>query len=520
MTPPGQSKSNAIVMFGMTLLIAFCFGSSLTAWFHGDDFVHVALLSQERDGVMSNIWKGSLTGNAPDHNYRPIAYTAFYLLNTGDSAIYLRLFVLALHMLTTCLLFRVLQADGIDRLPAAGGALIFALHPGAQPTVLWVSALGDVLTTFFCILAISIYLEKPRGLLRISTLLLCYAGAALSKETGFVLPALLMLFAWKRNELFREWRSWLAFFVFGLLILVIRSHLLENFAAGPRTGHYFTPGLHTLLSLAKYAYALLIPFPWHWTYAHAWLAGFGLLAPVGIIILLARKGIIRGGMPLLVSAGMIALPLLPVINVFANWYLYMPMIGIGFIAAHILHALPRRGTMIISCVLVSWFGITGVYNSLNFVRAGNMEKALLAELAQKPENEFMAIGMPRQYRGVPMITFSHHLELALERYHGTTKSIALPTPAAYSCFAHEVTWNQTSPGILELKLPSATLDYFDLFKERGEPWRPYINVLKSNRWGFPVSLELTLPRTLPLYIYQGEGHGERFVRIEDKRIEL
>lgn len=499
---PRPDRRIGLDLVWIILVVAACYAPSVPAWFHGDDFVHLDLLSEHHPDMLNNIWKGALTGAAPDHNYRPLAYTTFYLFNDGSSAIPLRLFILLLHGITVLMLRQVLMEAGAGRLASAGGAILFALHPAIHVTVLWVSALGDVLATFFCLLALLCYQRLTRPVARNWLILLCYLGAMLSKETGFVLPGLLMLFSWRDRRLLKDAWLWCGMILLAALVLAVRTHLLGNLAAGSRTGYYFNPGMQTFVSIAKYAYALAVPFPWHWTYAHPWLAVSGLMVPIGAVVVLREAGWRDGGRDLIMAAGLMMMPLLPVINVYANWYLYMSAIGFGYAASRLFKVLPRNISLVILLTVGAWYGYTTVVASRAFFLAGKAEQAILTELANIPEHEFIVVGMPRQYRGVPMMTFSHQLQLALRRFRGVDKNIGLPAATALADLNDypEMSWRGDHQ--LQLAFSGRELSYFDLFRARGTPWKSNTRVITGNKWGLPVTISLELPDQCTIYAYE------------------
>ncbi|MBU4366027.1 MAG: hypothetical protein L6437_04450 [Kiritimatiellae bacterium] len=514
MQRPRPDRWIGLDLVWIILVVAACYAPSLPAWFHGDDFVHLDLLSEHRPNVLNNIWKGALTGEMPDHCYRPLANTTFYLFNEGSSAVPLRLFILILHGITVLMLRQVLLGAGAGRLASAGGAILFALHPAIHVTVLWVSALGDVLATSFCLLALLCYQRLTRPGPRNWLILLCYLGAVLSKETGFVLPGLLMLVSWRDRRLLKDARLWCGMILLAALVLAVRTCLIGNLAAGPRTGYYFNPGMQTFVSMAKYVYALAVPFPWYWTYAHPWLAVSGLMVPVGAAVVLWKAGWRDGGRDLIMVAGLMMMPLLPVINVYANWYLYMSAIGFGYAASCLFRVLPRNVSLVILFTVGAWYGYTTVDSSRTFLRAGEAEQAILTDLANIPEQEFIVVGMPRQYRGVPMMTFSHHLQLALRRFRGVDKNIELPATTALADLNDypEMSWREDHR--LQLAFSGRKLSYFDLFRTRGTPWKSHTRVITGNKWGLPVAISLELPGQRTIYACESAGQQPVFRKIE------
>ncbi|PIR15517.1 MAG: hypothetical protein COV48_13895 [Elusimicrobia bacterium CG11_big_fil_rev_8_21_14_0_20_64_6] len=124
---------------------------------------------------------------------------------------------IALHSITAALFFlacrRLLPRAKNIPFGAAGAALFFALHPLRVESVLWITERRDVLSGFFAVLSIYLWLEDRR---RISAL--AFLGAVLSKGTALaVLPFIFAVeMSVRRQDLRKTVASLLPHAVIGL----------------------------------------------------------------------------------------------------------------------------------------------------------------------------------------------------------------------------------------------------------------------------------------------------------------
>ena len=102
---------------------------------------------------------------------------------------------LLFHLANTLLLFLVLHRMTKALWQSAFVAALFALHPLHVESVAWVAERKDVLSTFFWMLTMGMYVSyvaKP-GLTRYLTLLLCFALGLMAKPMLVTLPFVLLL---------------------------------------------------------------------------------------------------------------------------------------------------------------------------------------------------------------------------------------------------------------------------------------------------------------------------------------
>ena len=100
-----------------------------------------------------------------------------------------------LHTASTVLLFLVLRRMTRAMWPSIGVALLFALHPLHVESVAWVSERKDVLSAFFWMLTIWLYISyaEKRTVFRYTLVMLSFLLGLMSKTMVVTLPVVLLL---------------------------------------------------------------------------------------------------------------------------------------------------------------------------------------------------------------------------------------------------------------------------------------------------------------------------------------
>jgi hypothetical protein len=175
------------------------------------------------DGVLiygnPNINPPTLTGLARHWNprdksniqmYDPLVFTTWWILAHGAQLQYADLIGASLnpeifhaanllvHWLTACVVLEILRRIGFKPWPAAAGAIIFAIHPLQTEPVAWATAMKDVLSGFFVMLAIWRYLaamemEGRPGRIHYGIATFLFLCALLSKPSTVVAPLIVIL---------------------------------------------------------------------------------------------------------------------------------------------------------------------------------------------------------------------------------------------------------------------------------------------------------------------------------------
>jgi len=297
-------------------------------------------------------WRIWFSLDAPSQ-YFPLTYTVFRLerMLWGLNPAGYHWFNLLLHASNAILLWRVLERMNFSGARLA--AVLFALHPVQVESVAWITELKNVLSLFFCLLAVIAWLrviEVDRGpdWRYYFAGLGCYALALFSKSTACTLPAALLLICWFRGLRVSFSRVLL---VFPFVALGMGMGLLamwwERFHQGTAGKTFALSVLERLLiashALWFYAGKLVWPYPLAFSYprwtlrmtdpdAYLWLLGGVVLA---VAIHLGRRRFGRGLPTAILFFALTLSPMLGFIMLYtfrytfvADHYQYVASIGL------------------------------------------------------------------------------------------------------------------------------------------------------------------------------------------------
>ena len=271
---------------------------------------------------------------------------------------------LILHLMSTLLLFWLFNRMTGTVWRSAFVALLFALHPLHVEPVVWITCRNTLLSSFFCILTLCIYVyytEKPAAR-RYLLVLFCFACAFMSKPVFVTLPAVMILLDYwplKRFELKKEnvisWqmKEKIPFFVLSAIFTVITIALRHNrshtrFPLDDRMANALVSFVTYLeKTLWPHDMAFFYPFPSH---VPVWqIIGAALL----IIFISSFVTVIMKRLPYLFVGWfwfmIIIFPVLGIIQdneqAMADRFHYLPSIGIGIMLAWGIPALFSRPTI-------------------------------------------------------------------------------------------------------------------------------------------------------------------------------
>ncbi|MCA8966248.1 MAG: hypothetical protein H6838_20580 [Planctomycetes bacterium] len=306
--------------------------------------------------------------------YRPVLLVSF-ALNLAISAApwSVKLGNVLLHVSVALLALGWLRRLGVPLLARTVAVAVFAVHPLATEAINLTSARSELLLVFGLVLGARSHLAWLRGRAARLGMLGMIAGAVIacgSKETGVVLPALLLAQAWivrrapwTRRDLWRAVRDVLPVIALVLGYLVLRKVLLGQATVSllHRSGEDPTLGFSRTLTTQLATMGLLLP-----------RGLLQMVVPVGLsfdppvsfrssfldpLVLAGWLGVIaatslalwpgRRSQPRRVGAMFAWLTALPWIVVplnmpFAEHRLYGPLLGVTVAAAPLLAALLRR----------------------------------------------------------------------------------------------------------------------------------------------------------------------------------
>ena len=354
--PPKNSKPASLQFLWPACLAFGAYVNSLSNGFVGDDkeqLLQNPAVSGHQFGAFFTAGVWAFRGVRSNY-YRPLQFTVYALLHSlfGVEAFRFHLAMVLLHVLNTSLVYWLTLRIVSRARVALAAAALFALHPIHTETVDWIASLPDLMMTAFVVLALWRFVREDAAPRPRQIPLHCamYLGALLSKETGVVLLPLYLgfeLIQLRRplRELGKNAVLYGSLLATGGAYLAMRWVALGGLAPGQETFHRLGPAeffLSGIVAAGHYAGSLILPFDLN--YFHV----FHATRTVTLPFLLALAAIVtlgavafRSQTSSAVRYGLfwIAVTLAPALNltgvgqnVFAERYLYLPSVGLAWMA--------------------------------------------------------------------------------------------------------------------------------------------------------------------------------------------
>jgi len=331
-------------------------------------------------GGLADVWRQPYWGEGfgPRDTYRPLSLSLLYLQRRafGETPALFRAVSLGLHAAVGLLVLAVLGRLAGARVGLAS-ALLFAAHPVHAEAVAMAYGQLELVAALFTLAAVWLYVRAhahPDGIRPwpLALAVVCAAAAACSKESALMLPALLMVVraAWlvdggdgdsgpaARARRFARGLGWDMLFVLAVVpYLMLRWRALGQLAPEPEAtvtlGYTGAQRVKAVVIAVGEAVRLcVLPTGQGLYYGHLREALFGrpyaelvwAAAGVLLVVWLAKE---IGRRAAVFGAGWFLLALFPVMNVIptglvvAERTLYVPSLGVCFLAAAWLDKLPR-----------------------------------------------------------------------------------------------------------------------------------------------------------------------------------
>jgi len=282
------------------------------------------------------------------------------------------------HLTNACLVFFIIRRFVKNDWATLLGALLFAIHPVQVEPVAWVTGFKDMLSGFFSLLSLGLYLDYAQapstGRWRKASYLLAlgfFLAALLAKPGVVVMPLVagligLVLLHKNIKQLVFDLAPW--------VVLVLPIAIVTKMAQ-PVASHGFLPtfGQRLLISgdsLSFYLLKLIAPLHLGYDYGrtpqlvlqHDWLYLTGLI-PYLLAIAITWKA----KAPYRAAAGIFVLLLLPVsgilpftfqlISTVADRYLYLAMLGPALAASWFIDQSKTKTVWVIALTILALFGI-------------------------------------------------------------------------------------------------------------------------------------------------------------------
>jgi tetratricopeptide (TPR) repeat protein len=269
---------------------------------------------------------------------------------------------LLLHCINIVLVFLLLFHFTRSRTGALFAALLFAVHPMATESVVWVSTRGEELYTMFYLCALICYCRgQDRKVLSIKHLALTFMFfvlSGLSKVSGVTLPLMLLLIDWYkgRNLLSRRTIAEKIPFVavaivLGLVVISGRSDQLMEKEVIINQFKSINGYLYSLYSTSVYIFKFVLPINQSCFYPHPLNYYSTVLPPpspyfaypfvlLGVVLLIWRckkqRRHLLFAFGFFLVAICVTLQVVPLAGSIANErYTYLPYVGFYFLIAHV-----------------------------------------------------------------------------------------------------------------------------------------------------------------------------------------
>jgi hypothetical protein len=399
--------------FAMTFAAAV-WATALNYYFINDDFT---LLLVVREPSMELISSFIRIGDGRIF-YRPLTYITFAVdqLLWGMKPAGFHLTNILLHFGSVAALYQIVkQLDG-RRSVAAMTAGIFAAMPIQVEAVAWMAGRFDVLATCLSAWSVAAYLgfRAKGGLGRYLAALALYALAATSKETAFIVPALLAAI---EVLVFRSLpiRRLAGFAATGAFLFAFRWLALGGF------GGYRSGGESSMMGLGwKTFEAFLLRGPSHLLLGFNWTQPPGMLlaiAPLAAALLMflataaliteQRRRILLAGFAWMILAMIPAHFLLFVGSGLSNSRIFcLPSMGMALALGQLVGALRgRRVRSLAYAALATLFSLGVIHNLGAWKWTSRIGEQTLDQVIRMepspPENvQFVVSNMPGDIRGV------------------------------------------------------------------------------------------------------------------------
>ena len=362
MAKPSSTRTSVFICILLLLAVLAVYGQVAHFQFvRFDDKDYVIRNNHVRSGLsISNILWAMTAYHAS--NWHPLTWISHMLdvqlwgMNPGAH----HLTNVFLHIMSTLLLFTLIIRMTGRTWAAAFVAALFALHPQHVESVAWVAERKDVLSTFFCMLALLAYVNyaRHRDVGRYMLAALFFALGLLAKPMLVTLPVIMLLLDYWPLDRFSSSEQGKRSSIKSLIIEKIPFFMMtaascyltmqaQKAGEAVRSTAMFSPGVrvaNALVSYVVYLKKMFYPHNLYLLYTHPGntLPLWQVIGSGAIIVLITALALRSAKRYPYLAVGWLwyMISLLPVIGLIqvgmqamADRYMYIPSIGLSIIIA-------------------------------------------------------------------------------------------------------------------------------------------------------------------------------------------
>jgi len=394
----GNWRTALLISLGVVALGAIALRRGLGIYFLSDDFILVRIGHE----WTAASFRYSITHGGGDGFFRPFGFVSLALDARlgGYNPVFWHASSLVIHGANAVLVLFLARRLGASALAAGFAGALFAIHGIDPEAVVWIAGRFDLLATFFLLAGLLVFMMAGVRFTLHSAALVCFAVAALCKESAFIFPLLVAGYAlWNRQPL----RRTVPYFALAAILFAYRWSLFGGIGgyidrASGRPAAFSLGYGSTLKAVAVRLWTSLY-FPLNWsTDASLPLALLATAYMAAMIWLGLRQ---KPARPLWPAAAAILISTIPVLSLLAgsptlagSRVLYLPSVWFAILLALAVDGVPGRSRYAIAAITLL-FHFAALQHNLGFWEA--------ASARVKAECEAGTPALPESMNGVPML---------------------------------------------------------------------------------------------------------------------
>jgi len=368
-------RSAVLLALGIVAITAIALRRALGIYFLSDDFILVRLGHEWSAAA----FRYSMTHGGGDGFFRPLGYASFALDARwgGNNPVWWHATSLAIHSANAVLVLFMARRLGASALAAGFAGALFAVHGIHPEAAVWIAGRFDLVATFFLLAGLLLFAtagDRNRIALHIAALL-CFAMAALSKESAFIFPLVVGGYALAKRQ---PMRSTVPYFALAAILFAYRWSLFGGIGGyiNPATGRpaALSLGLGSTLKAVAVRLWTSLYFPLNWSTD----ASLPLALPLALLAVAYMAAILwlavraRPARMLWLAAAAILISTIPVLSLLAgsptlagSRVLYLPSVWFAILLALAVDGIPGRARYALAA-MVLLFQFAALQHNLAF----------------------------------------------------------------------------------------------------------------------------------------------------------